>query len=39
MSDLQRDWRRWTEVERVSAWFVGAGLSGLVPVLLLFGHI
>ena len=37
MGDLKADWQRWSRVERVSFWFLGFGLCGLVPALLMLG--
>jgi hypothetical protein len=37
MKDLKADWRRWTRGERMVAVFIGFGMPGLVPALLLLG--
>jgi hypothetical protein len=37
MKDLKADWRRWTRGERIVALFIGLGMPGLVPALLLLG--
>ena len=38
MKDLKADWRKWSEVERISAALVAFAMSGLVPALLLLKH-
>jgi len=38
MKDLKADWRKWSEVERISAALVAFAMSGVVPALLLLNH-
>jgi hypothetical protein len=39
MRDLIADWRKWSQVERVSAASLALGITALIPILLVINAV